>query len=46
MCSISDSRPWKILGLEGNIENEVELARKCKKEFINRSGAIPVFGVI
>jgi hypothetical protein len=26
--STSDSRPWKILGFEGNIENEVELAKK------------------
>jgi hypothetical protein len=46
MFSTSDSRPWKILGFEGNIENEVELARNCKKEFVHRSGAIPVFGVI
>jgi hypothetical protein len=36
----------KDLGLEGNIETEVELARKCKKEVINRYGTIPMFGVI
>jgi hypothetical protein len=34
------------LGFEGNIENEVELARKCKKEFISKLDTIPIFGVV
>jgi hypothetical protein len=31
MLSTSDLRPWKILGLEGNSENEFELERIIKK---------------
>jgi hypothetical protein len=43
MFSTSDSQPWRILGFEGSIENDVELSRKYEKGFIRKLGPIPVF---
>jgi hypothetical protein len=46
MLSNSDSRPWKIFGIDGNIENEFELEEMCKEELNHKTSLSPIPQVI